>query len=444
MGLKLPRDIPYSLDCSILQAAHLILPAQQNRHGETPPRRTFDVEEVRNDFPVLKREVNGSPLIYLDNGASSQKPRQVIDRVSDYYRNEHANIHRGVHHLSQRATDAYEEVRKATCRHLNASSSREILFTRGTTESINLVACSWGRRFLSEGDEVVISTMEHHSNIVPWQMVCEEKGARLRVIPISRSGEIDMEAFAGLLNERTRLVSVVHVSNALGTVNPVKRIIDLAHERGVPVLLDGAQAMPHMQVDVRALDVDFYAFSAHKMLGPTGLGILYGKEALLDSMPPYQGGGEMIERVTFEKTTYNVLPYKFEAGTPNIADTIAFGTALEYYGEFDERELVAHEQDLLAYATERLGRIDGLDIVGTARDKIGVVSFNLADVHPFDVGTILDQMGIAVRTGHHCTQPLMDFYGIVGTVRASFALYNNRDDVDALVAGVEKAAAILL
>lgn len=393
---------------------------------------------------MLGREVNGNPLVYLDNGASSQKPKQVIERMTQYYENEHANIHRGVHHLSQKATDAYEEVREATCRYLNAASSREVLFTRGTTESINLVACSWGRKFLEKGDEVIISTMEHHSNIVPWQMVCHEKGARLKVVPISRQGELDMDAFKDLLSERTRLVSIVHVSNALGTVNPVEEIIELAHRRNIPVLLDGAQAMPHMKVNVRALDVDFYAFSAHKMLGPTGLGILYGKDALLDSMPPYQGGGEMIERVTFEKTTYNELPYKFEAGTPNIADTIAFGTALEYLDEFKQSELIAHEQELLAFATSSLDQIDGIELVGTAKNKAGVVSFNLSNVHPFDVGTILDQLGIAVRTGHHCTQPLMDFYNIAGTVRASFALYNNRADVEALTEGVKKAASILL
>ncbi len=428
----------------LAEGQSLNLSIQPDLSGTATSLREFDVEKIRNDFPVLHREVNGNPLVYLDNGASSQKPKQVIDRMTRYYEYEHANIHRGVHHLSQRATDAYEQVREATGNYLNAASSREILFTRGTTESINLVACSWGRTFLKRGDEVIVSTMEHHSNIVPWQMVCEERGAVLKVIPISKAGELDMAVFRSLLNERTRLVSVVHVSNALGTVNPVREIIRLAHQRGVPVLLDGAQALPHMKVDVRSLDVDFYAFSAHKMLGPTGLGILYGKESLLDSMPPYQGGGEMIERVTFEKTTYNELPFKFEAGTPNIADAIAFGSALAYYEELDQGDLIAHEQDLLAYAEQRLSQIDGIEFVGTARDKAGVISFNLKNAHPFDVGTILDQMGIAVRTGHHCTQPLMDFYGIVGTVRASFAFYNNRADVDAFIGGVEKAAAILL
>jgi cysteine desulfurase/selenocysteine lyase len=399
---------------------------------------------VRKDFPILARSVNGSPLIYLDNGASSQKPRQVIERVSDYYSREHANIHRGVHHLSQEATQAYEDAREVIRGFINARHSHEVLITKGTTDGINLVASSFGRKNLQPGDEVILSTMEHHSNIVPWQMICEEKGARVRVIPISEAGELDMDAYRELLGERTRLVAVVHVSNTLGTINPVEELISLAHEQGVPVLLDGAQAVPHMHVDVQALDVDFYAFSAHKVFGPTGVGILYGKEDLLNDMPPYQGGGDMIEKVTFEKTTYNTLPHKFEAGTPNIADGIAFGVAIEYYCQFYEAEIQAHEQDILEYATEKLGEIDGLTIVGTARHKASVISFNLEGAHPFDVGTILDQQGIAVRTGHHCTQPLMDFYGIPGTVRASFAMYNNRADVDALVAGVKRAAKMLL
>jgi cysteine desulfurase/selenocysteine lyase len=383
-------------------------------------------------------------LIYLDSGASSQKPKQVIDRVSDYYTREHANIHRGVHHLSQQATQAYEDAREIIRGFLNAQHSHEILFTKGTTDGINLVASSFGRKFLQAGDEVIISTMEHHSNIVPWQMICEERGAKIRVIPINRAGELDMTAYAEMLNDRTKLVAVVHVSNTLGTINPVQEIISLAHQQDVPVLLDGAQAVPHMHVDVQALDVDFYAFSAHKVFGPTGVGILYGKEDLLNSMPPYQGGGDMIEKVTFEKTTYNTLPHKFEAGTPNIADGIAFGSAIEYYCQFDEAEIEAHEQDILEYATRKLEEIEGVAIVGTAGHKASVISFNLDGAHPFDVGTILDQLGIAVRTGHHCTQPLMDFYGIPGTVRASFAMYNNRDDVDALVAGVKRAAKMLL
>ncbi len=419
-------------------------PASNIQATELMSKVPFNVEKVRKDFPILARSVNGSPLIYLDSGASSQKPRQVIERVSDYYSREHANIHRGVHHLSQEATQAYEDAREIIRGFINARHSHEVLITKGTTDGINLVASSFGRKNLQPGDEVILSTMEHHSNIVPWQMICEEKGARVRVIPISEAGELDMDAYRELLGERTRLVAVVHVSNTLGTINPVEELISLAHEQGVPVLLDGAQAVPHMHVDVQALDVDFYAFSAHKVFGPTGVGILYGKEDLLNEMPPYQGGGDMIEKVTFEKTTYNTLPHKFEAGTPNIADGIAFGVAIEYYCQFDEAEIQAHEQDILEYATEKLGEIDGLTIVGTARHKVSVISFNLEGAHPFDVGTILDQQGIAVRTGHHCTQPLMDFYGIPGTVRASFAMYNNRADVDALVAGVKRAAKMLL
>ncbi len=393
---------------------------------------------------MLDREVNGHPLIYLDSGASSQKPNQVIDRLNRYYRLEHANIHRGVHHLSQQATEAYEQARETVRSFINAKNRHEVLFTKGATDGINLVASSFGREFLKPGDEVIISTMEHHSNIVPWQLICEQKGAKVRVIPINQHGELIIEEFESMLNQRTRLVAVVHVSNTLGTINPVQDIIRLAHSHGVPVLLDGAQAVPHMHIDVQALDVDFYAFSGHKVFGPTGVGILYGKESILNDMPPYQGGGDMIERVTFEKTTYNVLPHKFEAGTPNIADGIGLASAIDYYSQFEESEVAAHEQDLLDYATERLLGIDGLRIIGTAANKASVISFLLADAHPFDVGTILDQLGIAVRTGHHCTQPLMDFYGIQGTARASFAMYNNRDDIDHLVAGINKAASLLL
>ena len=406
--------------------------------------RSFDIEEVRRDFPVLDRQVKGNPLVYLDSGASSQKPQCVIDCLSQYYSREHANIHRGVHHLSQEATQAYEDAREKVRQFINAEHDYQCLFTRGTTESINLVASSYGRKFLEPGDEVVISTMEHHSNIVPWQMVCEERGASVKVVPINQAGELDMEAYAALLGPKTKMVALVHVSNSLGTINPVEEIIDLAHRQDIPVLLDGAQAVPHMPIDVQDLDVDFYAFSAHKVFGPTGVGILYGRESLLNAMPPYQGGGDMIERVTFEKTTYNTLPHKFEAGTPNIADGIAFGAAIDYLGQFDPAEIQAHEQDILQYATEKLLAIDGLVIVGTAAHKASVISFNLEGAHPFDVGTILDQLGIAVRTGHHCCQPLMDFYGIPGTVRASFAMYNNRQDVDALVSGVERAARMLL
>ncbi len=413
------------------------------KNSNARPSIPFDANKIRQDFPVLGREVNGHPLVYLDNGASSQKPRQVIDRVAKYYAEEHANIHRGVHHLSQEATQAYEDAREMVRRFVNAKNSYEVLYTKGTTDGINLVASSFGRKNLAPGDEIIISTMEHHSNIVPWQMICELKGATVKVIPINQAGELEMEVFASMLNERTRLVAVTHVSNALGTINPVEEIIRLSHEQGIPVLLDGAQAVPHMPVDVQALDVDFYAFSAHKVFGPTGIGILYGKEALLNDMPPYQGGGDMIERVTFEKTTYNVLPHKFEAGTPNIADGIGFAAAVEYFARYDASAIAAHEQDILHYATEQLMTIDGLKIIGTAANKASVISFLLAGTHPFDVGTILDQQGIAVRTGHHCTQPLMDFYGIPGTVRASFAMYNHRGDVDALVAGLRKSASML-
>jgi cysteine desulfurase/selenocysteine lyase len=404
----------------------------------------FDVELVRKEFPILSRQVHGQPLVYLDSGASAQKPQSVIDRISQYYSEEHANIHRGVHHLSQEATQAYEDARETIRAYINAKHSHEVLFTKGTTDGINLVASSFGRKFLNAGDEVIISTMEHHSNIVPWQMICEERGASLKIIPINSAGEIDMAEYKNLLNKKTKLVATVHVSNTLGTINPVEEIIALAHANDVPVLLDGAQAVPHMSVDVQSLDVDFYAFSGHKLFGPTGIGILYGKEDLLNQMPPYQGGGDMIEKVTFEKTTYNTLPHKFEAGTPNIVGGIGLGAAVDFVQQFDESEIAAHEADLLNYATEQLSQIDGMNFVGTAAHKACVISFNLDGAHPFDVGTILDQLGIAVRTGHHCTQPLMDFYKIPGTARASFALYNNREDVDKLVAGVRKAADMLL
>lgn len=407
------------------------------------PTATFDIDRIRRDFPILSREVNGRPLVYLDNGATSQKPRSVIDTIDRYYTEENANIHRGVHHLSQVATQAYEDARETIARWINAPASRQVLFTRGTTEAINLVASSWGRDVLFPGDEMVISTMEHHSNIVPWQMICEERCAKLKVIPMSGSGELDMDAFGGLLTERTRLVSVAHVSNTLGTINPVREIIARAHEAGALVLLDGAQALPHMRIDVQELDADFYAFSGHKVFGPTGVGILYGREELLDSMPPYQGGGDMIEKVTFERTTYNTLPHKFEAGTPNIVGGIGLAAAIDYVSALDQAAFMAHEKDLLDYATSALCDIPGLGIVGTAADKASVISFNLEGQHPFDVGTLLDQQGVAVRTGHHCTQPLMDYYGIPGTVRASFAFYNSRADVDALVNAIRRAADML-
>ncbi len=407
---------------------------------ETSP---FDVESIRKDFPILQREVNGRPLIYLDNGATAQKPKSVIDAIDRYYRDQNSNIHRGVHHLSQLATQAYEDARETVRRFINAGHDYEVLFTRGTTDSINLVAASWGRRFLEPGDEVVISTMEHHSNIVPWQMICDERRAILKVIPIHESGELDMVAFQSLLGDRTRMVAIAHVSNSLGTINPVEDVIRMSHEHGALVLLDGAQCVPHMRVDVKALDVDFYAFSGHKIFGPTGVGILYGKEDLLNNMPPYQGGGDMIKKVTFEKTTYNTLPHKFEAGTPNIVGGIGLAAAIDYVSQFEPRALADHEQDLLDYATEKLQQIPGLKIIGTAEHKASVISFIIEGQHPFDVGTLLDQQGIAVRTGHHCTQPLMDYYHIPGTVRASFAMYNTRADVDILVAALKRALEML-
>ena len=404
---------------------------------------SFDVEAVRAQFPILHRRVNGGELVYLDNGASSQKPQRVIDEVARYYREFNSNIHRGVHHLSQQATEAYEHARETVRAHINAEHAREVLFTGGTTHGINLVASAWGRRHLSRGDEVIVTAMEHHSNIVPWQLICEERGAKLRVLPVNRAGELVMDELEKLLTARTRMVALAHVSNSLGTINPVARVIEMAHARGAAVLVDGAQAAPHLQLDVRELGADFYAFSGHKVFAPTGIGALYGKLELLEDMPPYQGGGEMIERVTFDKTTFADLPHKFEAGTPNIAGGIGLGAALHWFGELDADAVAAHEQDLLAYATGRLKEIERLSIIGTARDKACVISFVLEGAHPSDVGALLNQQGVAVRTGHHCTQPLMDFYGISGTVRASFALYNNRADADALAAGVARAAKML-
>jgi cysteine desulfurase/selenocysteine lyase len=393
----------------------------------------------RTDFPILKTRVNGKPLVYLDNAATTQKSQTVIDAESEYYSNYNANVHRGVHSLSQRATDAYEEARGKVQQLINAASPNEIIFVRGTTEAINLVAQSYGRSRLQAGDEIILSQMEHHSNIVPWQMLCQQTGAKLRVIPVDNSGELQMEIFETLLNERTRLVAVTHVSNALGTINPVKSIIELAHQRGVPVLLDGAQAIAHVPVDVQALDCDFYAFSAHKLYGPTGVGVLYGKAALLEGMPAYQGGGDMIRSVSFEETTYNTLPYKFEAGTPNISGVIGMGVAIDYVSSIGFDALVLHEQSLLSYATSLLAAVPGLRIIGSAREKTGILSFVLEGVHPHDIGTILDGEGVAIRAGHHCTMPLMLRFGVPATARASFALYNTRQEVDALVAAVHKA-----
>lgn len=409
----------------------------------TIPKKT-DFEKIRADFPLLQRDMNGKPIVFLDSGASSQKPQQVIDAMNDYYAHQHANVHRGVYQLSQEATDAFEKGRRIAQQFINAPSEKEVLFVRGTTEGINLVASSYGRKFLKEGDEVLISAMEHHSNIVPWQMACEQAGANLKVIPINDAGELVMEEFDKLLNEKTKIVAVNHVSNALGTINPIEEIIEKAHAIGVPVLVDGAQSIPHMNVDVQALDVDFYTFSGHKVFGPTGIGILYGKEKWLNAMPPYHGGGEMIETVTFEKTTYNELPHKFEAGTPDIAGVVGLGAALEYVQAIGHEAIQLHEHELLEYATQELQKIEGIRIIGTAKNKASVISFLLDGTHPYDVGTILDKLGIAVRTGHHCTQPLMNRFGIPGTVRASLAFYNNTEDIDRLVEGVKRAKRMLL
>ncbi|HEV2947716.1 MAG TPA: cysteine desulfurase, partial [Gemmataceae bacterium] len=389
-------------------------------------------------FPILGRKVNGKPLVYLDNAATAQKPQVVIDTLDRFYREENSNVHRGVHFLSQLATEEYEKARVTAQRFLNAAEAREIIFVRGTTEGINLVASTFGRSQVKAGDEILISAMEHHSNIVPWQMLCEEKGAVLRVAPINDAGEIELGEFEKLLGPKTKLVAVVHLSNALGTLNPVGKIIEMAHRRNVPVLLDGAQAAPHLKVDVRELDCDFYAFSGHKLYGPTGIGVLYGKAALLEAMPPYQGGGEMISSVTFEKTTYNTIPNKFEAGTPHVAGAVGLAAAIDYLTGLDREAVETYERDLLAYATRALLEIPGLRIIGTAREKAGVISFVLEGIHPHDIGTIVDQEGIAIRTGHHCAQPVMDRFGVPATARASLAFYNTKEDIDALVASLHK------
>jgi cysteine desulfurase/selenocysteine lyase len=403
----------------------------------------YDIHSIRNDFPILKRYVNDKPLVYLDNGASTQKPQIVIDAINEYYTAQNSNIHRGVHFLSQLATDAYEVTRRKLQSFINAKQDYEIILTKGTTDSINLVASCYGEAFVKEGDEIIISAMEHHSNIVPWQMLCERKGAHLKVVPITDAGELDMDAFAGMLNERVKLVSITYVSNTLGTINPVRDIIRLAHLQDIPVLLDAAQAIQHIGVDVQELDVDFLAFSGHKMYGPTGIGVLYGKERLLRSMPPYQGGGDMIKDVSFEKTTYADLPFKFEAGTPNIEAGVSLAFAIDYLNAIGIDMIAQHEADLLAYATSELLAIEGLRIIGTATDKSSVISFLVGEIHPYDVGVILDKLGVAVRTGHHCTQPLMKRFGIPGTVRASIGLYNTREDIDVLVEGVKRAVRML-
>ncbi|MCL5005643.1 MAG: cysteine desulfurase [Acidobacteria bacterium] len=403
----------------------------------------FPVEKIRQDFPLLANAVHGKPLAYLDNAATSQKPLAVIEAEELFYRRDCSNIHRGVHELSERATRWYEDARTKVQQFLNARESREIIFVRGTTEAINLVASTFGRKQVGAGDEVLITAMEHHSNIVPWQILCEEKGARLRVAPINDRGEIVFEEYERLLSPRTRLAALVHVSNVLGTINPVREMVEAAHRRNVPVLLDGAQAAPHLKVDVQALDCEFYAFSGHKLYGPTGVGVLYGKAGLLDAMPPYQGGGDMIRSVTFEKTIYNTLPYKFEAGTPNIAGAIGLGAAVDYVNGIGLDNIAAYEGELLAYGTRVVGGISGVRIIGTAREKAGVISFVIEGIHPHDVGTVLDQEGIAVRTGHHCAQPLMERFKIPAATRASLAFYNTTREIDVLAAGIRKAKELL-
>jgi cysteine desulfurase/selenocysteine lyase len=406
-------------------------------------QKNLDVYAIRQQFPILNRQVKGKPLIYLDNAATAQKPQSVIDALVNYYSNYNANVHRGIHTLAEEATLAFEAARDAAQQFINAASREEIIFTRGTTEAINLVACTWGRQNIHPGDEIIISTMEHHSNIVPWQILCEERGAVLKVIPINDEGELLLEEYKKMLSPKTKLVAVVHVSNALGTINPVDEIIDAAHKNGTLVLIDGAQSTVHLDIDIQKMDCDFFAFSSHKLYGPTGVGILYGRKDLLDAMPVFHGGGEMIKEVTFEKTTYNDLPYKFEAGTPNIADAIAFKTALDFINETGKQNIRRHEEGLLRYATTALQQIEGLKIIGNARQKVSLVSFVITNCHPQDIGILLDNGGIAVRTGHHCTQPLMNRFGITGSVRASFALYNTKEEIDELVAGINKTIKML-
>ena len=402
----------------------------------------FDIQKIRADFPILSQKVNGKSLVYFDNGATSQKPQVVIDAISKYYQEINANIHRGVHTLSQLATDAYEESRQKIQQHINAAFLHEVIFTSGTTHSINIIANGFAA-IVTKDDEVLVSALEHHSNIVPWQMLCERTGATLKVIPMNEQGELDMAAYDQLLSKKTKIVAVNHISNALGTINPIEYMIKRAHEVGAAILIDGAQATPHLKPDVQALDCDFYVFSGHKICGPTGVGILYGKEAWLNKLPPYQGGGEMIATVTFEKTTYAELPHKFEAGTPNISGGIVLGTAIDYLNTIGFEHIAAYEQELLEYATQKLLEIDGLKIYGTAKHKTSVISFNIEGIHPYDIGSIIDKLGIAVRTGHHCAQPIMNFYNIPGTIRASFAFYNTKEEIDIMVDAVKKAKMML-
>lgn len=403
---------------------------------------SFDIQKIRSDFPILSQQINGKPLVYFDNGATAQKPQIVIDAETKYYQEINANIHRGVHHLSQVATDAYEKSRETIQNHINAKHSHEVLFTSGTTFGINLVANGFAQ-MLQPGDEVIVSHLEHHSNIVPWQFACERSGAVLKVIPMLADGSLDTEAYLNLLNERTKVVAVNHISNALGTINPIEWMIEKAHEYNAAVLIDGAQATPHLKPDVQKLDCDFYVFSGHKVCGPTGTGILYGKEKWLNLLPPYQGGGEMIKEVTFEKTTYACLPHKFEAGTPNIAGGIVLGVAIDYLNKIGFDNIAAYEHELLNYATEELSKLEGIEFYGTAKEKTSVISFNFKGLHPYDVGAIIDKMGIAVRTGHHCAQPIMKFYNIPGTIRASFAFYNTKEEIDAMIGALKKAQMML-
>lgn len=400
----------------------------------------YDIQKIREDFPILSRKIYGKPLVYLDNGATTQKPRCVVEAIVDEYYSVNANVHRGVHFLSQQATELHEAAREKVRDFINAKSTNEIVFTRGTTESINLLATSFGEAFINEGDEIIVSEMEHHSNIVPWQMLAERRGASIRVIPIDDKGELLLDEYEKLFTEKTRIVCVTHVSNVLGTINPVKRIVDIAHQHGVPVLVDGAQSAPHMKIDVQDIGCDFFAFSGHKIYGPTGVGVLYGKEDLLDKLPPYQGGGEMIQNVSFEKTTFNELPYKFEAGTPDYVGTNSLAKALDYVSAIGMDNIFAYEHELTRYATEQLSNIEGMRIFGQSENKDAVISFLVRDIHHLDMGTLLDRLGIAVRTGHHCAQPLMTHYGIEGTVRASFGIYNTKEEIDVLVAGIKRVS----
>lgn len=403
----------------------------------------LDIQKIRSEFPVLDQQVNGKPLVYLDNAATSQKPKRVISKLKEYYEGYNANIHRGIHTLAETATKAYEATRESVRDFLGAAHVEEIIFTRGVTESINLVAATYGRSFLQKGDEIIIGTLEHHSNIVPWQMVCEEKEAVLKVIPVNDRGELDLKEYKQLLSSKTKIVATNHASNSLGTINPIKEIIELAHAQGAVVLIDGAQSAAHLPIDVKALDADFYCISSHKMYGPTGVGVLYGKKELLEKMPPYMGGGEMIKDVSFTKTTYNDLPYKFEAGTPNIADVVAFNEAIAFVNELGKENIHQHESELLAYATDKLSTIPGITLIGTAHHKVSVLSFIIEGIHHFDIGQMLDARGIAVRTGHHCTQPLMERFGIEGTVRASFAVYNTKEEIDSLAEGLKRVVNFL-